>query len=133
MRKHFSSSTAISSVTRSNRDLEVQSDMIARKVTSEVSPALIREVNPGMIGDGISNIAKQHDLIVNLGNQWIMRNRGNVIMRKNYTSTIMQLAAKLKIACQKLSQTSLDYAPKYFEIVLKLLCLAAIFMIWRRT
>jgi len=89
--------------------------MIAGKVTSEASQALISEVFPVMIGDGISNI----DLIVNLGNQWIMRNRGNVIMRKYYTSTIMRLAAKLKIACQKLSQTSLDFAPKYFEIVLK--------------
>ena len=37
----------------------------------------------------MSKVANEDELIVNLGNQWLMKNRGNEIMRKCYINTIM--------------------------------------------
>ena len=37
----------------------------------------------------MSKVAKEDELIDNLGNQWLVKNRGNEIMRKYYISTIM--------------------------------------------
>jgi len=101
MRKHFSSCTANVSVKWSNRELEVQSDMIAGNVLCAASQALINQEYPIIKNDETSRIAKEDHLIVNLGNQWLMRNRRNEIMGKYYTSSMMRLSAKLKVACRK--------------------------------
>ncbi|XP_060563321.1 uncharacterized protein LOC132722776 isoform X3 [Ruditapes philippinarum] len=98
-------------------------DIIMGKLPEEASQALVNEVFPIMKNDDIAEIACHDSLIINLGNQWMMRNRGNEIMRKYYTSSVMRLAAKLKQATQKLSNTTLEMskylAPKYFEVVTK--------------
>lgn len=84
---------------------------------------LKKEVFPIMQLDNISKIAKTDTLIVNLGNQWMMRNRSNEINRKYYTSSVMRLNAKLKLAYQVMKNTKedMDYflQPKFFATVLK--------------
>lgn len=45
--------------------------------------------------DEVSKVAKNDKLIISLGNQWMLSNIGNRIMRKYYTSSVMRLAAKL--------------------------------------
>jgi hypothetical protein len=45
---------------------------------------LINEVFPIMIGDNISKVAKEDELIVSLGNQWLTRKREYEIMRKYF-------------------------------------------------
>ena len=59
---------------------------------------LTKEVFPIMQLDNVTKVAKGDSLIINLGNQWMMRNRGNEINRKYYTSSVMRLNAKLKLA-----------------------------------
>ncbi|XP_069109622.1 uncharacterized protein [Argopecten irradians] len=119
------------SLSYTKNSLIVQSDIIMGKVTDEASPALVKEVFPIMLVDDVSKVAKHDDLIVNLGNQWMLRNRGNEIMRKYYTSSVMRLVAKLKKNCQMISELndeSMDgfLQPKHFDVVVKaaLLCSA---------
>ena len=62
--------------------------------------ALVQEVFPIMRNDNLAKIAKNDAVIVSLGNQWMQRNIGNRIMRKYYTSSVMRLAAQLKVHLQ---------------------------------
>lgn len=101
----------------------VQSHIIMGKIPADASQALVKEVFPIMKNDDIAEIACHDTLIINLGNQWMMRHRGNEIMRKYYTSSVMHLAANLKLAAQTLTKTSYEInqylAPVYFETIIK--------------
>ena len=107
----------------SNRALVVQSHIIVGKIPADATQALIKEVFPIMKNDDIAETACHDALIINLGNQWMMRHRRNEIMRKYYTSSVMRLAAKLKLAAQTLTDTSYEInhylAPRYFETIIK--------------
>ncbi|OWF39286.1 hypothetical protein KP79_PYT22706 [Mizuhopecten yessoensis] len=77
-----------------------------------------------MQNDDVGHEAKSDELIVQLGNQWMLRNRGNEIMRKYYTSSVMRLVAKLKKHCRtitNLKDENLDgfLKPKHFDAVVQ--------------
>lgn len=101
--------------------LTVQSKVILNKIPSEASQILVKEVFPIMKEDEVGKVAKADPLIINLGNQWMMRNIGNRIMRKYYTSSVMRLAAKLLRHVQQLTKTSMPMSaylcPNYFHTV----------------
>ena len=83
----------------SSCSLLIQSDMITGRLSSNASTALL-EVFPIIQNDKLAKIAKNDGIIVSLGNQWMQRNIGNRIMRKYYTSSVMRLAAQLKVHLQ---------------------------------
>lgn len=103
--------------------LKVQSDILCDRLSTNASESLVKEVYPIMVNDDVSKIAKEDNLIISLGNQWMLRNKGNQIMRKYYTSSVKRLAAKMKMAVQHFdgSKSELEeyLQPKYFEIVVK--------------
>ncbi|CAG2256961.1 unnamed protein product [Mytilus edulis] len=108
---------------QSKGTLILQSNVICGRIPSSAFQALIKEVFPIMKNEDTENVAKQDRLIINLGYQWMLRNKGNEIMRKYYTSSVMRLAARLLLALRHLdkSQKSLDefLKPGNFELVVK--------------
>ncbi len=110
---------------KSKGELLVQSDVISGRIKSSASKLLTKEVLPIMREDKIGLEAKNDDLIIALGNNWMLRNVSNHVMRKYYTSCVMRLAARLKIALNKMA-TPVDgggldsyLAPTYFDHVTK--------------
>ena len=61
---------------------------------------LKKEVLKIMKSHEIGKIVRANQLIIALGNSWMVRNLGK-IMRKHYTSSIMQLASQLKLQFKK--------------------------------
>lgn len=90
--------------------LIVQSDIISGRIYTKACKTLLNEVYTIMKHDDVSKIAKEDDLIVNLGNQWIKRNIGNKVMRRYFTSSIMRLAAKLLIQLREVTGSNMDIA-----------------------
>ena len=84
----------------SSSALLMQSDMMTGRLSRDATSALVQEVFPIMRNDNLAKIAKNDAVIVSLGNQWMQRNIGNRIMRKYYTSSVMRLAAQLKVHLQ---------------------------------
>ena len=78
-------------------DLMVQSSVISGRIDGNPSQQLLTEVYPIMKKDRIGTVAREDPLIVLLGNQWLRRNVGNVLMRKYYTSGVMRLCSRLLI------------------------------------
>ncbi|XP_033725242.1 uncharacterized protein LOC117315207 [Pecten maximus] len=109
--------------TASKGTLTVQSRLLSGRLPEEASRALIKEVFPIMLEDNVCKVSKEDSLIVSLGNQWMLRNKGNAIMRKYYTSSVMRLAAKLKLALQHLDNSTKDldeyFQPSNFDVVVK--------------
>jgi len=56
-----------------------------------------------MTKDEVSEIAQTVKLIISLGNMWLLKNAGNTLKRKNYTSSQMREAARLLIYLRKLT------------------------------
>lgn len=63
-----------------------------------LSKALVEETYAIIRNNHVSEVAKSDPLIIMLGNNWMPRNAGNLIIRKYYTSSIMRLSAKFKMA-----------------------------------
>ena len=107
------------------RSLKTQSSVMAHRVTSKASKALVDEVFSVMKSDAIGEEARSDPLIVAIGNECMIKNLGNRLMRKSYTSHAMRLLARLKIELNKMSTpmegTSLEFyiSPNSFEDVAK--------------
>nr|XP_034322565.1 uncharacterized protein LOC117688559 [Crassostrea gigas] len=100
----------------------IQSKIMAGKISSSASTKLKTEVFPSMIRDKTTEIAQGDHLITVLGNIWLMKNAGNKLRRKNFTSFRMRLSAKLLSLLREDSQipsASMHYfiAPKQFDRV----------------
>ena len=101
--------------------LLVQSNMISGRLRTEASKALVDKVFSIMRQDDIGQAACTDPLIVALGNDWMIKNVGNRLMRKYYTSNIMRLSARLKLNLTKLctpepgTDLGCYLQPKYFE------------------
>ncbi|XP_062610759.1 uncharacterized protein LOC134272385 isoform X2 [Saccostrea cucullata] len=100
----------------------IQSKIMAGKISSSASTKLKTEVFPSMIRDKTTEIAQGDHLITVLGNIWLMKNAGNKLRRKNFTSFRMRLAAKLLSLLREDSQipsASMHYfiAPEQFDRV----------------
>lgn len=65
------------------------------KITLKGSKTLKKEVIPSMKRDAIAEIALHDDLIIGLGDIWVMKNVDNKRKRKYYSSFHMRLAARL--------------------------------------
>ena len=106
-------------------DLLLQSDVISGRITESPSTKLLSEVYPIMLNDNIGKTARNDDLIIRLGNQWMVRNIGNELMRKYYTSAVMRLCSRLLLKLRGLvspptGNTMVDYlAPEYFDQMAK--------------
>ena len=112
-----------------NKRLMLQVQILAGHITSNPSKLLLEEVFSSMKNDDVGMIAKNDPLIVALGESWLRRNLPNVEKRRYYTSQRMRLAAKLKIAVNKMNNESDRVlsmweimAPEFFDNV----CLGAI-------
>lgn len=112
----------------SNSSLVVQSQVITNRIEKTASKALREEVFTVMQSDETGQMARNDKLIIHLGNQCMLQNMGNKIMRRYYTSGVMRLAAKLNKQLQILTQEKKDMehfiCPRYFDQVAKaaLLC-----------
>nr|XP_034315953.1 uncharacterized protein LOC117685616 [Crassostrea gigas] len=100
----------------------IQSKIMAGKISSSASTKLKTEVFPSMIRHKTTEIAQGDHLITVLGNIWLMKNAGNKLRRKNFTSFRMRLSAKLLSLLREDSQipsASMHYfiAPKQFDRV----------------
>ncbi|XP_033757856.1 uncharacterized protein LOC117340214 [Pecten maximus] len=73
----------------------VQSKVMKGQITTRPSKKLKKEVFSSMKRDDLTECAQTDDLIVALGEVWLMENVGNRIRRKNFTSFRMRLAARL--------------------------------------
>ncbi|PIK32850.1 hypothetical protein BSL78_30338 [Apostichopus japonicus] len=86
---------------------------------------MLKEVYPVMRTDTIGKLARSDTLIVALGNQWLMRNLGNKLMRKYYVSAVMRLSSRLLLTLRGMVTPSTgiymeDYlVPGYFTYVAK--------------
>lgn len=109
----------------SKGELLVQSDIISGRLTTNPSQSVLNQVFPIMKQDDLSKTAKQDSLIIALANNWMIRNVGNKVMRRYYTSCIIRLLAQLLIILKKMVTPAdgedLDsyLAPEYFEHVAK--------------
>lgn len=106
-------------------NLLMQSAMLSGRFNVEASKMMKVEVFPVMRLDEIGQVARSDNLVVSLGNQWLLRNVGNELMRKYYTSAVMRLSSRLLITLRGMvipptgtdMQDYLD--PEYFTQVAK--------------
>lgn len=106
-------------------NLLMQSSVISGRVSAKASETMLKEVFPAMRCDEIGLTAQKDPLIIALGNQWLIRNVGNKLMRKYYASAVMRLSSRLLIELRSMVTPSTgtdmeDYlSPLYFEHVAK--------------
>ena len=110
-----------------NKRLMLQVQILAGHITSNPSERMKNEVFYSMKNDDVGMVAKNDPLIVALGESWLRRNLPNVEKRRYYTSQRMRLAAKLKLAVNKINNNSElsmweIMSPEHFDNV----CLGAI-------
>ena len=79
-------------------EVRVQSRLMSGHLKTNASTLLKREVFSIMKCDTIGVTAQSDPIIIALGNDWMTRNIGNKINRSYYTSQVMRLAARLKLA-----------------------------------
>ena len=75
--------------------LRIKALQLTGKLSTVASEALKNEVFAIMTRDEITDIAQSDPLIIGLGNMWLLKNIGNRLKRKYYTSSHMRLAARL--------------------------------------
>lgn len=100
----------------------IQSKIMSGKISSSASKKLKTEVFPSMIRDKITEIAQEDHLITVSGNIWLLKNVGNKLRRKNFTSFRMRLSARLLAILREDAQMpslSMHYflSPKEFDRV----------------
>ena len=91
---------------------------------TEASEKLQREVMSKMAGDSIGCIAREDALIVQIGNDTIMKNLKNTLQRGSYASCKMRLCARI---LQRIREIAGDVrlswqqvlAPQHFKLVVK--------------
>ncbi|OWF35840.1 hypothetical protein KP79_PYT23042 [Mizuhopecten yessoensis] len=71
-----------------------RSDTIAGRVPTLASKKLVK-VFERMNQDEVGIVARNDDLIVHFGNQWLQKNIENEFKRGSYTSQIMRLVARM--------------------------------------
>ena len=86
----------------SERELALQSDLVAGRICLQASDDLKKEVFVSMKNDVISKVAKGDPLIVALGNLSMKRNIGNKVMRRYNVSSDMRLVARALIVLREL-------------------------------
>ena len=112
-------------------EMLLQSQILSGAVSDKASSALVDEVFTIMKDDRISREAKTDPIIITLGNEWMIQNIGNRLMRKHYVSYVMRLVARLKIQLNQITTpskgTRLEHylAPCYFDQVSKAAFLVA--------
>ena len=88
----------------SERELALQSDLVAGRICLQASDDLKKEVFMSMKNDVISKVAKGDPLIVALGNLSMKRNIGNKVMRRYNVSSDMRLVARCLIELRELQE-----------------------------
>lgn len=83
-----------------------------------------------MSNDQAGSVARQDELILRLGNQWLQKNIGNRLKRAKYTSQVMRLAARMLMHLQMLEPTEENtmwnyLKPEYFTAITKATLLTA--------
>ena len=88
----------------SEKELALQSDLVAGRICLQASDDLKKEVFMSMKNDVISKVAKGDPLIVALGNLSMKRNIGNKVMRRYNVSGDMRLVARCLIELRELQE-----------------------------
>ncbi|KAK3099573.1 hypothetical protein FSP39_006398 [Pinctada imbricata] len=121
--RHSKSCILTSRVKFSNLELILQSNILSERIPNAASQALTEEVFSIMDKDHIYEVVCKDSSIIFLGNQLIFCNKGNKTMLPYYISSTMRLAARLKMAIQRIDKSSNDLAdyftPKKFDIVVQ--------------
>ena len=86
------------------RELALQSDLVAGRICLQASDDLKKEVFVNMKNDVISKVARSDPLIVALGNLSMKRNIGNKVMRRYNVSSDMRLSARCLIELRELQE-----------------------------
>ena len=102
--------------------LIMESKILTGVIKTAGSTKLKKDVFPTMQRDTITEIAQNDELIIALGDVWLMKNIGNKLRRNSFTSFRMRLAARLLLLLREdsgLSTTSVtDYIkPEQFDRV----------------
>ena len=104
-------------------ELKILSLQESGRISAHASKVLQNEVFVIMTDDKISEIAQNDKLIVSLGNLWLMKNAGNKLKRKYYTSSHMRGAARLLVNVQKLTNMPSSFSellkPGHFDDFVK--------------
>ncbi|PIK43780.1 hypothetical protein BSL78_19344 [Apostichopus japonicus] len=112
-------------INQTKGNLIIQSAIIAGRLTGEASSNIVKEVFPIMRNDAIGKLAMTDPLIVTLGNEWLLRNLGNRLMRKYYVSAAMRLSSRLLVALRGMVTPNTgndmeDYVdPAYFSHIVR--------------
>ena len=89
----------------SERELILQADIVAGRISTEASAELKNEVFPYMKSDWIGKVARSDPLICLLGNLAMKRNIGNKPMRRLNVASVMRLSARALIELRDLHET----------------------------
>lgn len=104
------------------KELRIASLSVTGRLSNKASKGLTEEVFPIMTCDEISESAQHDDLIISLGNLWLVKNIGNKLKRKYYTSSRMRDVARLlknlREHTKKTEMTMSDFlSPQHFDDV----------------
>ena len=87
------------------RELSLEADIVAGRVSTDASKELKKEVFPNMKNDIITRVARGDPLICCLGNLSMKRNIGNKAMRRHHVSSTMRLSARCLIELRDIQET----------------------------
>ncbi|XP_060584452.1 uncharacterized protein LOC132740548 isoform X2 [Ruditapes philippinarum] len=96
-------------------DLTTQSECLAKDLLPIASKRLVKEVFSKMTSDEVGKTVKGDQLIVQLGNQWLEKNVGNVLKRGIYTSQIMRLVGRFLLNLRKICPQSNIQEPSLWQ------------------
>ena len=113
----------VKNVSSGIKELRVSAMSISGRISEHASDKLVSEVYNIMTNDMITEVAQGDPLIISLGNLWLMKNAGNKLKRKYYTSSRMKGAARLLLNLRKLTGTSepMSYFlnPQHFDTIIR--------------
>ena len=132
-KKHQKKCISKSDVSQSIGDLTIRSECLSEQLRPIASKKLVNEVFSKMILDEVSNVVKGDTLIIQLGNQWLEKNVGNILKRGVYTSQILRLVGRFLLNLRKIKPIPGNREPsvwdylrsQYFESIVEACILTA--------
>jgi hypothetical protein len=111
------------------KELRIKAMQVSGQISSAASLLLQKEVYTIMTNDEITKVAQSDPLIVSLGNLWLLKNSGNRLKRKYYTSSRMRGAARLLMNLRNITDKQVGFQeflkPGSFDNIIKATLLTA--------
>jgi len=115
LKKHQKKCISESDVSQSIGDLTTRSECLSEQLRPIASKKLVKEVFSKMILDEVSHVVKGDTLIIQLGNQWLEKNVGNILKRGVYTSQIVRLVGRFLLNLRKIKPIPGNSEPPIWE------------------